>query len=135
MTYRHSLIPCLLSITQSSGRRDEAHGQTTRRGAGNWGNRAMISRLLSVGLAAAMVFGLAAEAGAQAGRPSRPGTRKPDQAAAAQEKAAAETDEPAATPAEPSSGPAEDSGTKDGFDQAASKMKGTDAKAGVSPGD
>jgi peptide-methionine (S)-S-oxide reductase len=95
----------------------------------------MISRLLSAGLAAAMVVGLATEAWAQAGRPSGPGTSKPDQASAAQEKAAAEKDEPAPTPAESSSGPAENSGTKDAFDEAAAKMKKTDAKAGASPGD
>lgn len=95
----------------------------------------MISRLLSAGLAAAMVLGLAAEAWAQAGRPSGPSTRKPDQTAATREKAAAENDQPAATPGQPSSGPAEDSGTKDSFDRAAAKMKGADAKAGVSPGD
>jgi peptide-methionine (S)-S-oxide reductase len=95
----------------------------------------MNSRLLSAGLAAAMVVGLAAEAWAQAGSTSGPRRRKPDEAATTQGNATAQDDEAVASRAETPSGPAEDSGTKDAFDEAAAKLKSSVAKAGVSPGD
>src|SRR5262245_60859980 len=117
MTYRYPVIPRLLSITHSHGRRDEADGRKTRWREGAWGNRAMSSRFLSAGLAAAMIVGLAADAWAQAGSRSVARRRPPDQAPTAQGKAEAEGGEPAAAPAETSFDSAEDPSTKDGFDQ------------------
>src|SRR5579885_447408 len=135
MTNRYPLIPCLLSITHSPGRRDGAGGRTTRRGAGIRGNRAMISRLLSTGLAAAMVVGLAAGAWAQAGNPPGSRRRKPEPAPTARDKATAESDQAAASQPEPASDPAVGSGTKDAFDEAEAKLKGGEDQTGVSPGD
>jgi peptide-methionine (S)-S-oxide reductase len=88
----------------------------------------MTSRLLSAGLAAAMMIGLASEAGAQSAR--KAGRR---QQPSAEPTAAAGESPAAADPSgvEPSFGSAQDPGAKDPFDTAAAKAKA----AGTSPGD
>jgi peptide-methionine (S)-S-oxide reductase len=89
----------------------------------------MISRLLSAGLAAAMVIGLATAAWTQsAGKPARR-QQKADQPAAEDESPAAAGT--ADTGPKSSFGPPQDSAAKDPFDAAAGKAKG----AGTSPGD
>jgi peptide-methionine (S)-S-oxide reductase len=93
----------------------------------------MSSRYLSVGLAAAILMGLTAEAGAQARSGSGQRPQRPE--AAATDGTAAGNDRTAASTAEEPAGPAAESGGKDAFDQAAAKSKGGGTKAGVSPGD
>jgi peptide-methionine (S)-S-oxide reductase len=93
----------------------------------------MSSRYLSAGLAAAILIGWTAEAAAQAGGRSRQRVRSPD--ATATDSPAAGNDGTAAAQAGTPSGSSEGQGTKDAFDDAAAKVKGGDAKAGVSPGD
>ncbi len=89
----------------------------------------MMTRFLSVCLAAAMMFGVAAEAWAQAS--SRSG-RRPQSA----DDAPATANRNEATASEPgsSSGASQDSNAKDPFDAAEAKAKGTASKSG-SPGD
>jgi peptide-methionine (S)-S-oxide reductase len=89
----------------------------------------MISRVLSAGLAAAMVIGLASEAWAQsATKPGRRQRKTAKPAATADESPAAGAQK--GTEPESSSGSSQDSAAKDPFD-AAAKAKG----AGTSPGD
>jgi peptide-methionine (S)-S-oxide reductase len=86
----------------------------------------MIARLLSAGLAAGMVVGLASGAWAQAASKSGRRQRQPANPAADESPAAANQ---AST--EPSFGSTQESGGKDAFDAAATKSKST----GTSPGD
>ena len=90
----------------------------------------MISRLLSAGLAAAMLIGLATEAWTQSASKSGRRQRKPDQPAAEADEAPAAAGQ-AGTEPQSSSGSAQDSSAKDPFDAAEAKAKG----AGTSPGD
>jgi peptide-methionine (S)-S-oxide reductase len=88
----------------------------------------MISRLLSAGLAAAVMIGLAGEAWAQSA--SKPG-RRPRRPSATAEESPAPADA-AAKSSETSFDPANASGTKDGFDEAAAKAKSGGDSAGSS---
>jgi peptide-methionine (S)-S-oxide reductase len=92
----------------------------------------MTSRLLSAGLAAAVVVGLAVGAWAQAGGKPVRGQPKPDEPATTQNRAPAAEAE-ATGEAAASFGSAESSGTRDPFDEAAAKTKSGDSLGKSAP--